>query len=64
MHRELHTSLPHVTKSGYEENRNSIVKYIMYITITLDRGRELAMTLLWMMTSTHPELYIYIYILR
>ena len=50
MHRELHASLPHVIKSGYEENRNFIVKYI---TIALDRkigkplviekGKKLAM---------------------
>ena len=57
LHRGLLTSLPHVTKSGYEENRNYIVKYIMYITIALDRkvgkplvikkGRKLAMARLW-----------------
>jgi hypothetical protein len=50
LHRELHASLPHVIKSGYEENRNFIVKYI---TIALDRkigkplviekGKKLAM---------------------
>jgi hypothetical protein len=35
--RTIHTSFPHVTKSGYEENKNSVVKYIIYITIALDR---------------------------
>jgi hypothetical protein len=37
LHRGLLTSLPHVTKSGYEENRNCIVKYIIYIIIALER---------------------------